>query len=732
MPPNPTNLHTFLVQSPLKDRSRILISLAPPPKHTSKLGRLFILAEYPPLPQLKNHLPLLVNQLLRHYEEESREENENAFERELEWANRLLAQTPIAEALGRSYMSKSLGRGPTGEAKVNFIFGCLNGNQLQFATAGQVSAYIIFKEKDADQYRHLDLIKNYDAKEKTENVFFTNLISGELRPDNLVIFCTAPVFDFLTPDRLKKIFLSRPTEEAGHYLETTLSQIENNLSFGGIIINLIKPGRIPTAAATTRLTPDNSIRRLVRQEQETENILAPSAWSTLKKMWTEQPKKADLAAMASADLETIKKITKIYNRLTGWQGKLKNLFHRSHSFSFSLPSGRQSLTAGANQLILGMAKIKYGLKEKLAGLPPLRRYLLLGALTLGLILFLSLTFSAWQKNNRLDNEKYNQFLNQIKEKLDNAESRLIYKNEDEARQLLTSAKTDLLSFPQNSNGRRQAFNQLQTQVESLAARLRHLEIVSPILIADLAPLNPGCAPTDLFKAADWFFFCRGNANLFRLKDKNLQPVSSPLLGELKEKVIKEDGAILLLNGKDRLTLFNPKDNSFASQEVVWAKEDAEIKFLGIYNNSLYAFDAKNNLITKHRPTSDGFAKGATWLKDNLKVDDAVAWSIDGVIYLGKANGEIWKLETGRQKNFSLAPLDPPLTAAARIFSRPESANLFILDHSQKRVIVWNKKDQKLVSQFTAPEFDDLRDFTVDEKNKIIYLLNGSKILNFKY
>ncbi len=150
-------------------------------------------------------------------------------------------------------------------------------------------------------------------------------------------------------------------------------------------------------------------------------------------------------------------------------------------------------------------------------------------------------------------------------------------------------------------------------------------------------------------------------------------------------------------------------------------------------------DAKNNLIYKHSPTTTGFAKGNLWLKENLKIDDIASWTIDGSLYLAKNNGEIWKLETGRRQNFDLSKgevtsplLDPPLTSATRIFSSPDSKNLFILDPGQKRVIIWNKKDNKLVSQFTAAEFDDLRDFFVDEKEKKIYLLNGLKILSIKY
>ena len=39
---------------------------------------------------------------------------------------------------------------------------------------------------------------------------------------------------------------------------------------------------------------------------------------------------------------------------------------------------------------------------------------------------------------------------------------------------------------------------------------------------------------------------------------------------------------------------------------------------------------------------------------------------------------------------------------------------------------------KLFSQLTAAEWDDLKDFSVDEKQKKIYLLNHDKIYSAKY
>lgn len=761
MPINSTELNTFLVQSLLKDRSRVLLSLAPLPKHNLPMSRLFAMVDYPFLPHLKETMPILINQMLRHYEEEVKDNPENAFEHNLEWANRLINQ-----------MLK-----PNEINELNFIFGGIKNNQLQFAYNGRINGYIIFKE--GEKYRHLDLIKTYGDKQKETGPFFSNLISGDLSPDNLVIFCTAQVFDFLTIDRLEKIILSRPMEDACRYLEKTLNQIENQLSFGGLIINLLTQAaqKKIQIASSVKITPDNSIRRLVHKERETENILSPSLWAVFKNFFEKFKKKKmptneaaeERTVPPQADLETIKKIAKIYNRLTGWQGQVKKTWRAMLKF-FSQPA-RPTEEVPVEKIIisktstksapvkkiqckveLGQKLINFGqigvtalntmiqklwqiARSKLLALPPTRRYLFIGAIIIGAIFIMSVTWTYQQNSNRLKEEKYNQLLNSIKEKIDRADSSIIYKNEEQAKKLLTEIKNDLVNFPQDSTNRREMRNNLLTNADTIAAKLRHLETVAPILVADLAALNLVCQPTDLISAKSlFFFFCNNDKKLFQydIKNKTVAEMTSPLLGELKNKFVKKDGAVLLLNGQNRLTQFDPSTGSFSSLEVAWPKADSEIKLVGHYNTYLYSLDTKNNLIAKHKESTTGFAKGAGWLKENISVTDVTAWTIDGSIYTAKPNGTINKFDGGQLQNFSLATLDPQLNSAVKIFSSPDSPNIFILDPGQKRVIIWNKKTQKLMAQYTAEEFLDLKDFSIDEKSKTIYLLNGMKIQSIRY
>ena len=53
-------------------------------------------------------------------------------------------------------------------------------------------------------------------------------------------------------------------------------------------------------------------------------------------------------------------------------------------------------------------------------------------------------------------------------------------------------------------------------------------------------------------------------------------------------------------------------------------------------------------------------------------------------------------------------------------------NIYILDNTNKRIIIYSK-DGKFIKQYASASFNDINNFTVDEKNSKIYLVSGNKI-----
>ena len=152
---------------------------------------------------------------------------------------------------------------------------------MQFASFGENIAYIFYKEKNTHQY--LDLLKAYTRTDGRE-LYFSNLISGDLHRNNFVLFSLPNLLDFLSLERVEKIITQTKPESICDHLETILNQIENKLSFGGLLIEWPDQDwqiATPLAFKTPKITPDSSIQKLIHQEEETAKILTPSLLSLI-------------------------------------------------------------------------------------------------------------------------------------------------------------------------------------------------------------------------------------------------------------------------------------------------------------------------------------------------------------------------------------------------------------------------------------------------------------------
>ncbi len=90
------------------------------------------------------------------------------------------------------------------------------------------------------------------------------------------------------------------------------------------------------------------------------------------------------------------------------------------------------------------------------------------------------------------------------------------------------------------------------------------------------------------------------------------------------------------------------------------------------------------------------------------------------------DGSIKKFYNGFLKKFVLEAVSPTLASPTRIFTTSKSDFLYILEPKQNRLVVY-KKTGELAAQYVGADLTDLRDALVIEKEKNIYLLNGSSV-----
>ena len=91
------------------------------------------------------------------------------------------------------------------------------------------------------------------------------------------------------------------------------------------------------------------------------------------------------------------------------------------------------------------------------------------------------------------------------------------------------------------------------------------------------------------------------------------------------------------------------------------------------------------------------------------------------------NKTVIKFTAGKPAEFNTPFLFTPLSGNGKIYTEINFKYVYILDIGNNRVVILDKKGN-LINTLTSKDFTKLVDFDIDEKNKVMYILNDSSLL----
>lgn len=210
--------------------------------------------------------------------------------------------------------------------------------------------------------------------------------------------------------------------------------------------------------------------------------------------------------------------------------------------------------------------------------------------------------------------------------------------------------------------------------------------------------------------------------LLQLSDKSLKTIPIPSDQKILSLTAydKKPGFAILTNqpavyelGIDKLDLLSLQNNSN------WKTGIAITSFF----NNLYILSPNDNQIWKYSLIKSAYGKADGFVSDGTKIENSLNTSIDGQLYILKADGQIIRFNRGKKDDFALtAPPKPTseISAAKQLMTTPESNLLYLLDGG--RILSFDKTG-KYQSQYAFNEIDSIDSFMIDENKKTIYLLS---------
>lgn len=571
--------------------------------------------------------------------------------------------------------------------KLNCIVATKQGQTLSVASCGKVFAYLLREHEFTD----ISCSTEKPSPVKT----FESYASGRIRLNDLIIFSTTQMFNYLSIDRVKNILGSMDFLPA---TQTIIEQLKANagpeVAFG-ILMNLqVEPGQ------TTSDEVDLE-SYLVETPMGASNV-----WDKTKKFISELLMIKTRRGQTPV-LSPTKTFQPVSARMEKWSMQAKTFGQKIGATLTGLGkffwSNKKIFTPNYFQSLSGIKKFFY---------------------TSIIILFLALVLNIWVaihiKNNREASAQTAAQLSTVQKLLNNAQSALVYNDQKQAADLIQQAKTKFQAV--NSKiAPKDEYQKINTLFNSLDEKIDRTRNVKITLLGNLSPENrlislPGFLATETNNRILSYDLANG-----QIQDNVLKSPET-----IRSSVATKNGAVIY-NGS-ALFVWKPQDGKTGpgfTTSVPVADNFINLKYYPA-NNRVYVLDRSQNSAISFLINGDKLQKPVIALKNVTEIGQTQDFAIDGSIYFLTRDAVV-KYSAGKLAEFNLPYLSKPFSGEGRIVTYPDFKHVYLLDIPGKRIIVTDKTGNLMYTvkneQITRP-----KDFEVDEKNKVIYLLNGSELL----
>jgi len=570
--------------------------------------------------------------------------------------------------------------------KLSCILGVKEGNNFNIATCGKVSAYLL----RGGEYTDISCSPAQSHPLKT----FENYASGKVRLGDLLILSTTQMFNFLSMDRLLNIVSTSNFLTASQtILELLKGTSEPQVSFG-VLLNLQAPaGEI----GEEELDLENYIVEASGPSTGfAQKILnyAKDAFALGKNSVKRQPQTGLPQVSFSERLQNI-------------NSNGKNLLSKTRGWWQNAKTGAKKVTQTANvENFRGMSRQK---KFLLASI-----FILLVAFISNLVIANHLSKTHATQTNILNN------LHDAQTLLGNVQSSLLYKDDVAAAKYFQQAKAKMPNAKDVPSADKDLYSKLLAQITDTQ---NLMDKTVQAAVSNLGSLGKG---DELIKLPGYLGVQVNNAIIsFNKQNGKVEDSALKAGATIVNNVFLSGNTAAIYDGGNLYVWdFSAGALSPGFSQGVPAKNNMGGLAQYPTNGRVYIVDKKLAQIVSFAPSSKGLSRPVVSVRDP-QLSQAQDLAIDSSIYVLTTSG-IAKFQSGYPVAFNLS-LATPFSGSGKIYTQKDFTYIYVLDTGNNRILILDKK-AGLVSTLKSPDFTALKDFQVDEKNKVIYVLNDGSLL----
>lgn len=569
--------------------------------------------------------------------------------------------------------------------KLNCILGVKSGHNFSIATCGKVSAFLLRN----GEYTDISCSQAQSHPLKT----FENYATGKIRLNDLLLLSTIQLFNYLSMDRLMGIVSGSDFLTATQTVIQLLKETADPQISFGVILNL----QVPMGE-----TGDNEVdlENYIVESPAATNGLLSKGLAYIKTAFALDGSGQRTPKVGLPKVSLSQSISKFGDNAKNFAAKGKNIWQVA-------------------KVLAKTAKGKASV-QNFRELSPQKKFFLASLSVLLVAVIFSIGVAVHLRKASQAKSQITGQLQAAQSLLTNAQSSLLYKNDSQAADYFLQAKSKLPAANRVDSGNKELYNKVLAQLNETGAQME--KIFSPKVV-NLGSLGKGNA---LIKLPNYLATKANKAIVSYSKQSGKIEDSALRLSIAMMSAVNTGGSTAAVYDGSSLYLWDFSTGAIGTGFSQGLPQKNDFGGMAQYpvNKRVYVADKKTASIISFAPGNDGFAKPIVSVRD-ASLSQAVDIAIDGNIY-ALTNSGISKFQSGRPVDFNLG-LITPFSGNGKIYTQKDFAYIYLLDSGNNQIIILDKKGG-LVNTLKSPDFTKLKDFQVDEKAKVIYVLNDGSLL----
>jgi hypothetical protein len=610
---------------------------------------------------------------------------------------------------------------------------------------------------------------------------YANIITGVVGERDRLLLATHDLSQWIPQEELKRVVLDGSPDHASATLQETLLEAAPKLAVALLLVDAEHPDAAPAQGHYTHPTaPQHSLDTLHHTADRTSTIMSPPVMGSILRSIGNAAKRGmrkaqnaigairedevaptaedDGAAMADEIAEVAQELVDERETVSASSSLLEDFMvttHHDHAAHGGAPKVQvrepapapapapaltpsQQSTAPATDRkgpLAAVARFTENAVDDVIhnfnSLAKKRRLLLLASLALVLVLNHSVAFADWGRRSAAADATHGKLIASIEQKIDSAESSIIYRDEARARALLEEAAALVATLPERPESAAEEKNRLAERIAEKHNALRHaVALPAAQIVASIAGAN---GPADLRRMVlrqqvVWSVGKDGSVFKTDLKDGATSSAGSV---EGTPSILIPGSNGLIGGGAQGLTRFNYSSAGTAKLTLDLGGNEVTVTDADVYGSRLYVLDAPHNRILRHDAGGTGYGAPVFYLKDGTDLSNGVSMAIDGSVYVAMKDGSVARFLSGKREDFAVQKVDPAIASPVKLRSVEGSDKLYLLDASSPgRLIIFSKKSGALMGQYVSEELAGATDFAIDEPSKVLYAVRGDAVLKF--